>query len=275
MSTVLGIDIEAVALEMKSAQDRVAQVLPFTGRLPGFDVAAGYAVAHRVHQARLAEGAHGVGRKIGFTNPGLWAQYGVRTPIWGHMYDRSVVRLVGTEGRLSLGRLADPKIEPEIVFGFRTVPHAGATLAAIAEAIEWVAHGFEIVQSHFPGWKFAAADTVADGGLHGALVIGPVKPFAVLGADPFATLESLAVELSCDGRTVDTGVGANVLGSPLKALAHLLAVLAESPARAPLRAGEIVTTGTITLAHPIRAGETWRSRIRGADLPELTVTFEA
>jgi hypothetical protein len=30
-----------------------------------------------------------------------------------------------------------------------------------------VAHGYEIVHTHFPGWKFSAAQAVADGGLHG------------------------------------------------------------------------------------------------------------
>ena len=47
------------------------------------------------------------------------------------------------------------------------------SLAEIAGAIGWVAHGFEFVQSIFPGWRFKAADCVADGGLHGALFVGP------------------------------------------------------------------------------------------------------
>jgi 2-oxo-3-hexenedioate decarboxylase len=37
--------------------------------------------------------------------------------------------------------------------------------------IDWVGHGFEIVQSIFPGWKFSVPDAVAAFGLHGALLI--------------------------------------------------------------------------------------------------------
>ncbi len=42
------------------------------------------------------------------------------------MYDTTVVRLGGVHVTCSLGRLVEPKIEPEIVFGFRTAPRAGA-----------------------------------------------------------------------------------------------------------------------------------------------------
>lgn len=64
-----------------------------------------------------------------------------------------------------------------------------------------------------------------------------------------------------------------MLDGPLQAIAHLLAVLDRSGAP-PLAAGEIVSTGTLTRALPIVAGETWSTRIEGIDLPGLTATFE-
>ncbi len=54
----------------------------------------------------------------------------------------------------NLNPVAQPKIEPEIVLQFHTAPQIGAGLTGVLNAIGWVAHGFEIVQSHFPGWKF-------------------------------------------------------------------------------------------------------------------------
>ena len=72
---------DEIAHEMKTAQDDVLQIEPFTSRLGGFDVPAAYAVAHLIHEARLREGAVPVGRKIGFTNPDMWSRYGVREPI--------------------------------------------------------------------------------------------------------------------------------------------------------------------------------------------------
>lgn len=34
----------------------------------------------------------------------------------------------------------------------------------LSACIDWVALGYEIVQSMYPGWQFAAADTIAAGG---------------------------------------------------------------------------------------------------------------
>jgi 2-oxo-3-hexenedioate decarboxylase len=145
------LDLVSIAQEIKAAQDSVLQIEPFTSRIPGFDLTVAYEVAHLVHRARLNEGARPVGRKIGFTNPDMWSRYGVREPIWAYIYDTTVVQLEGVHAACPLVSFAEPKIEPEIVFRFRTSPEAGAPLEAVVESIEWVAHGFEIVQSHFPG----------------------------------------------------------------------------------------------------------------------------
>lgn len=265
-------DLEAIAREIEQAQDRAVSIAPFTARHPGFDVPSAYKVASRVGERRRAGGFVPVGRKIGFTNSSLWPVYGVHQPIWGTMYDRTVVRVQGCEARLSLSAFAEPMIEPEIAFGLRSAPAPRSDPAALLRSIEWIAHGFEIVQSHFPGWKFRAADTVADNGLHGAYLLGPQVDVSRLGPDPVESLRTFSVDLSCDGVLKETGRGENVLGGPLAALAHLVAVLAEHPGGA-LRAGEIVTTGTLTAAYRVSAGEEWTTEVRGIALPGLRVTF--
>jgi 2-oxo-3-hexenedioate decarboxylase len=73
----------------------------------------------------------------------------------------------------------------------------------------------------------------------------------------------------------DTGRGSNVLGSPLAAAGHLIALLAKQPQAKPLQAGELVTTGTLTGALPIRAGETWSTVLDGIALPGISVAFDA
>ena len=65
--------------------------------------------------------------------------------------------------------------------------------------------------------------------------------------------------------------GANALGHPALALAFLAEVLAGQAQFAPLKAGEIVTTGTLTAALPIAAGETWRFELDGVALAPLSV----
>jgi 2-oxo-3-hexenedioate decarboxylase len=189
------------------------------------------------------------------------------------MYDRTVVHLEAGEARCSLRAFAEPKIEPEIVFGLRAAPDHAANLSTTLQSIEWVAHGLEIVQSHFPGWKFQAADTVADGGLHGMLLVGPRQPLSLLGENLLESLESFSLTLSRNGVVMEVGRGSNVLGNPVAALKHLASVLAKQPESEKLRAGDIVTTGTITAAYSINSGETWETRVQGISLPGLKIRF--
>ncbi|WP_428420573.1 2-keto-4-pentenoate hydratase [Methylibium sp.] len=266
-------NLEHFARQIKAAQDAACQIAPFTSQVDGFDVPAAYAVAQRVHEARLRDGARAVGRKIGFTNPEMWSLYGVREPIWAHVYDRTVVRVAGGYHVCHLAPFTEPKIEPEIVLHFHRAPPVGADPAAILACIDWVAHAFEIVQSHFPGWRFQAADTVADAALHGTLLVGEPQPVAQLQPGLMTALAAFSVELVCNGAVREVGVGANVLGSPLAALAHLVGVLDGQPGSLPLQADELVTTGTLTTAQPVRAGQTWHTALRGIALPGLVVEF--
>ncbi|NML13968.1 2-keto-4-pentenoate hydratase [Azohydromonas caseinilytica] len=266
--------LQSVADEIQSARDGTRQLQPFSARLPGFDLGAAYAAAALGHQARLARGERPVGRKLGFTNPDMWDLHGVRAPVWAWLYEDSVSQLTSGSAVCSLSRFAEPRIEPEIVFGLRATPPARADEAALLACIEWVAHGFEIVQSHFPGWRFEAADTVVDQALHGTLLIGaPLSP-AALGPDPATALRDFRVELCCDGAPRETGQGSNVLGSPLAALGHLVELLAGEPSAPALQPGDIVTTGTLTTALPVRPGERWSTALRGIALPGLEVEFK-
>ena len=266
-------DPAALAHEIKAAQNHAGELIPFTSHYADFDLAAAYDVAHRVHALRLAEGAVPVGRKIGFTNPEMWDLYGVRAPVWAHVFDGTVVSGVRGTARCKIDGFVAPKIEPEIVVHFHSQPPASADPTELLACIDWIAHGIEIVQSHFPNWKFQAADTVADQALHATLLVGPPCPTDRLGPNPITTLEAFSVTLSCNGRVVETGYGRNVLGSPLNAVSHLLQVIAQMGA-APVRAGEIITTGTITKAHAIQIGEVWGTEFEGIALPGLRIAFE-
>jgi 2-oxo-3-hexenedioate decarboxylase len=142
----------------------------------------------------------------------------------------------------------------------------------IARSIEWIAHGFEIVQSVFPGWRFTVADCIADGGLHGALFVGPRRTVGDHERDGLsAMLSELHVILERDGARVDEGTGANVLDGPIQALGYLAEVLSDDRLNPPLRKGELVTTGTMTRAFPVKPGERWSTTIKGFDLPGLSV----
>jgi 2-oxo-3-hexenedioate decarboxylase len=268
-------EIHAIARSIKAAQDDVQQIAPLTSQYSGLDAPSAYAVSRLIHEARLAEGAVPLGRKIGFTNSDMWPLYGVHEPVWGYVYDSTVVQLPQGHAKCSLKRFAEPKIEPEIVFHFRSAPPAGGDLVAILDSIDWVANAFEIVQSHYPAWKFRAPDTIADSALHGALLLGQPQPVDSIGPELLAALASFSLELLCNSTVRATGRGSNVLGSPLAAVAHLIAVLSKQPQFEPLGANELVTTGTITTAQQISPGQVWSTGLQGIALPCLSVEFTA
>ena len=270
-------ELDAIAHQIKTAQDLGLPLTQITSQHPGFDTAAAYAVADLIHAMRLAEGARAVGRKIGFTNPAMWAQYGVSAPVWAYVYDTTVTYLADAQGMptCSLRGFVNPKIEPEIIFHFHTAPPPDGDMTAVLACVDWVAHGFEMVQSPYPDWKFQAADAIAVGGLHARLLVGKRQAVDTLGADLQGALAAFTLALSCDGQLTDTGNGANVLGNPLQAIAHLMQVLANHAPHQSLQADEIVTTGTVTSAYSLQPGQTWQTALEGIALPGLSVAFTA
>ena len=265
--------IQAVAAEVFGTLDTGRQIEPFSSRISSFNLDYAYRVTAAVRQMRETRGEMPMGRKIGFTNRTIWAEYNVYEPIWGYVYNRTVHNLSEIGDAFSLVGLAAPRIEPEIVFKLAVAPAPGIDERTLLAGVDWVAHGFEIVQSIFPGWQFSAPDTVAAFGLHGALLIGPRHSIATHAEDWRRTLSTFEVDLKRDGTVLDHGRATNLLGGPVSALRHLIDILARDQVNPPLAAGEIVTTGTLTHALPVSAGETWTTELTGVGLDGICVRF--
>jgi 2-oxo-3-hexenedioate decarboxylase len=266
-------DRSAIADEIFAALGTGRHIAPFTSRPSGLTLDDAYRITALLSQKREARGERRLGRKIGFTNRTIWRQYNVHAPIWGYVYDCTVHDLESTTA-LPLAGLAEPRIEPEIVFGLAAAPSPDMDDTALLSCVDWVAHGFEIVQSPFPDWKFLAADTVAVNALHGALLIGPRHKIATRGAEWRNMLSDFTIALCCDGPVVDNGHSANVLDGPLSALRHFVGLLAGDPVNHTLAAGEIVTTGTLTRAMPVRSGEIWSTTLSGIALDGIKLRFD-
>jgi 2-oxo-3-hexenedioate decarboxylase len=88
------------------------------------------------------------------------------------MFDSTVHDLTTVGEVFALVDLPEPRIEPEIVLHLASTPRADMSEHELIGCVDWVAHGFEIVHSIFPGWTFAAADAVAAYGVHSALLLG-------------------------------------------------------------------------------------------------------
>ena len=90
-----------IANEIMAAQDQCKLIVPLTSRFADFNNGEAYAVAQLVHEMRIKEGAVSVSRKIGFTNPKMRSIYGVCEPIWGHIYDNTVIQMADAASDIS------------------------------------------------------------------------------------------------------------------------------------------------------------------------------
>lgn len=237
------------------------------------ELSAAYRAAAQRELQRTRTGAVIVGHKVGYTNIGAWQRLGATEPMWGAMYDDTVIQIGRAGGTCSLAPFVGPRIEPEIVLHFGKTPSLQATLEDVLDCVDWMAQGFEIVLTPADGVPPTVPEAISMGGMHGALLVGHPRPVAELGPDLRARLEAVQLALYCDGRLKEQGAGSNVLGNPLNSVLHLMQGLARE-GRPPLQAGSIVTTGTLTAAFPIAAGERWTTRLTGLDLPDLDVRFE-
>ena len=266
-------DLEAIAGEAVAAITEHRQIQTFSSRPNGLTLADAYRVAALIRARFEARGETMTGRKIGFTNREMWKLYGVHSPIWGYTTSRTTHDLE-TTAVVRAGDFVEPRIEPEIMFALSAPPLPDMSEAALLDCIEWVALRYEVVQSIFPDWKFTAADTVAANGVHGALLVGARHPITSRKAAWLRELASFTVELYCDGTLSQRGSGALVLDSPLRALRHLAELTAHDADNPPLRAGEIISTGTLTLAMPVAAGQRWTTKVSGIPLEEINIRFE-
>jgi 2-oxo-3-hexenedioate decarboxylase len=242
---------------------------------PHFDTAQAYQQALAVRALRKQRGEQARGFKIGFTNRTIWPLYQVYAPIWGTVWD-STLRHCDGQGSLSLQATCQPRLEPEVVFGLASTPPAGADLQALFESIEWIAPGFEVVQSHLPDWKFQASDTIADSGLHARLLVGQRVPLRNIAANAQALdalLAHMTLRLLKDHAEVAQGSGRNVLDSPLRALHYFMQELRACPGAPDLQPGDVITTGTWTDAFPIASGQHWTAHFP-APLSALHLTLE-
>lgn len=220
----------------------------------------GYRIGAELEAQRMAAGGRRIGWKLGFTNMALWPTQGVNGPFRAPVYSDTLI-----VGRIVTNGLVQPRIEPEIVVGLKLDLPPGGDLLEVAAAIDWAAPALEVVECHFEGWKMTAAGAVADAGLHAGLCIGPRTTM-----DPASALDlaHCTCEFIRDGTLIDRGLAATALGEPVSALVWLLKALPVD-----LRAGDVVTTGSMIGATPVAPGQHWTNRIHGIVDSTVELTF--
>jgi len=255
-----------IADEISKAISQTQQIVPFSKRGIFLSLQDAYDVAGLVKESLGLPPE--IGKKIGFTNRNIWDVYNVNEPIWGPITSKSVSFTETSFQKIDLSQFCEPRIEPEVVICLREKPrHTDEDLNI---CIDWIAPGFEIVDSIYPNWSFALPDTIASGGLHGCLVVGKKL---IINNDVERDLADLKVRLFKGASFEEEGTGANVLDGPVSAIRHLHKSLAGIKNQVLLSPGNIITTGTMTDAKPVLPGEKWVGKFEGIIDSELLVEF--
>jgi 2-oxo-3-hexenedioate decarboxylase len=265
-------DPKTLARELTDAYASTTIVSAPSSRDGGIDLDTAYAVEAAIAHARRAGGHRTVGWKVGYANKEMWRALELETLLWAHLYDDTVRYADWNDARLSIASMIAPKIEPEIVFKLAKTP-ASNDPVAVLEATEWYALGFEIIDCVFPDWRFQPADFVAARGLHAALVVGePVYVEREDIATLVTELSEFTVRLLRNNALVEEGAAKNAL-SPALCIGELGEAL-ERRGGETLQAGDLVSTGTLTMSLPIVAGDVWIASLAGIPPSSLTLHIE-
>lgn len=201
-----------------------------------------YAVQKASIGLRLARGERRVGLKMGFTSRAKAVQMGVHDLIWGRLTDRMIIE---DGGSIDFTRYVHPRVEPEIAFLLKTPLEGVVTPAQALTAVEAIAPAMELIDSRYENFKFSLEDVVADNSSSSGFVVGPWHR-------PDIDFSNLGMVLSFDGRPVQIGSSAAILGHPLRSLVAAARMAAAGGER--LEAGWIVMAGGATAAEALRPG---------------------
>jgi len=152
--------------------------------------------------------------------------------------------------------LIQPRAEGEIAFVLkRDLRGPGITPDDALAATDGVMPCFEIVDSRIRDWKIRIQDTVADNASSGLFVLGDMVSTA--GVD----FVGCKIVVEKNGRFLSEGQGSAALGSPLICVAWLANTLGGYGI--PLKAGEVILSGSLVPLEPVQRGDEMRLTIEG------------
>jgi 2-oxo-3-hexenedioate decarboxylase len=210
------------------------------GRL---SLADAYAIQSESIQLRLARGERRVGVKMGFTSRAKMIQMGLSDVIWGRLTSGMQIE---EGGAVAFSRFVHPRVEPEIAFILKRPLEGEVTGPQALAAVEAIAPALEIIDSRYRDFKFSLPEVIADNASSSGFVIGAWQR-------PTQDFSNLGMTLNLDGRIVQVGSTAALLGHPLRSL--VAAARLSAAAGEPLQAGWIVMAGGATPAEWIKRGQ--------------------
>lgn len=202
-----------------------------------------YAIQKASIGRRIDRGERRVGVKMGFTSRAKMLQMGLSDVIWGRLTDAMQIE-EGSDVQRS--RFVHPRVEPELAFLLKKPLTGQVTGAEALAAVEAIAPALELIDSRYKDFKFTLPEVIADNASSSGFVVGGWR-------SPTLDFRNLGLVMRIDGRAVQAGSTAALLGDPLRSL--VAAARVSAAAGEPLQAGWIVLAGGATPAEWVHAGQ--------------------
>ena len=219
---------------------------------PAVDVTAlSEAESYDVQQLVVAALGPVAGYKVGCTSRAVQTAFGLSTPVSG----RVLAHQVHESGAvLDAAELVDLAVEPELVLRIgRDLSGAGLSDAELRAGIESVGAGVELHHYRFHHGSPTSQELVAGNALQAGAVLSPESvPLGDLD------LDREGIGLFVDGELVESGIGAEILGGPLRSLRWLVTHLTSRGEVLP--AGSFVIPGSATSLIRVGAGQAVEAR---------------
>ena len=209
---------------------------------------------------RLGRGEKRNGMKMGFTSRAKMIQMGIDDMIWGRLTTGMVVE---DGAPISLKDYVHLRVEPEIAFLLKRPLGYPCSAAEALAAVDGVAPAMEIIDSRYKNFKFSLEDVVADNASSSGFVVGP-------WCRKDSNLDNLGMVMEFNGRPVQIGSSAAILGHPVRSLVAAARLTSEAGER--LEAGWIVMAGGATAAEALKPGVFARNSVQGLGSVGFTVT---
>lgn len=206
-----------------------------------------------------------VGYKIGATTPAMRAMLGLDAPCSGRLFSSGVL---SSGGSFASPRLVGVECEIVVWLGDDLPCDSGTCSADEARAaVEACGVAIEIVENRYGDFRASGAPLlIADDFFAAGCVLGGRHT----GYDAYQ-LDATVGTISVNGEQRSHGLGSELMGHPLEALAWLAA--ASAARNSPLRKGEFVLLGSLTEPQWLNPGDDVHAEVE--PFGSVTVRLEA
>lgn len=216
----------------------------FSQRMKTLNVKKAYSLQKAYVKNSVAKGIEISGFKAGLMREGAAAKFGLSAPVTGVLIE---MPLQGNKFTVNSRQAYQMLLEQEIAYKIAENISTPVTEESVSQYIEAVAPAFELPDFSFNDQNFNGLDIIANNVIAYKLVVGDWKAYTQMGDK----LDNINVNLVCDGKSVGSGTGKDLMGGQKKALTWMINNLIEQGYT--VQKGQTLITGNLlkmSLAKP-------------------------